>query len=125
MFNRPATLIVAAAVLAVEGLTAIGLGAYAGVETVAGGATAIGDSIVISAFGVVIGAALLWVAWGVLSAARWSRAPGVVTQIFCVPVGVSLVQSEQYVPGALLLAFALAGTVALLAPPTTRAMIKE
>ncbi|GAA1521290.1 hypothetical protein GCM10009677_62970 [Sphaerisporangium rubeum] len=125
MFNRPVTLIVAAAVLAVEGLTAIGLGGYAGVETVAGGATTLGDSIVISAFGVVIGAALLWVAWGVLSAARWSRAPGVVTQIFCVPVGVSLVQSEQYVPGALLLAFALAGTVALLAPPTTRAMIRE
>ncbi|MEO3810885.1 hypothetical protein ABGB17_17940 [Sphaerisporangium sp. B11E5] len=125
MFNRPVTLIVAAAVLAAEGLTAIALGGYAGVQTVAGGATAVGDSIVISALGLVVGAALLWVAWGVSSAARWSRAPGVVTQIFSVPVGVSLTQSGQYVPGALLLALAAAGVVALLAPPTTRAMIKD
>ncbi|MFC6081609.1 hypothetical protein [Sphaerisporangium aureirubrum] len=125
MFNRPATLIVAAAVLAVEGLTAMALGGYAGVQTVVGAPSAVGDSIVISALGVVVGAALVWVAWGVLSAARWSRAPGVVTQIFSVPVGISLVQSAQYVPGVLLLALALAGVGALLAPPTTRAMIKE
>ncbi|GII61836.1 hypothetical protein Skr01_19210 [Sphaerisporangium krabiense] len=125
MVNRPVTLPAAAAVLAVEGLTAIGLGGYAGVETIIGAPADVSSSIVVSAFGVVVGAALLWVAWGVLRAARWSRAPGVVTQIFALPVAVSLVQSEQYVPGALLILFAVAGLVTLLAPPTTRAMIKD
>ncbi|MCW2879902.1 MAG: hypothetical protein JWQ95_4002 [Sphaerisporangium sp.] len=125
MFNRPVTLTVAAAVLVLEGLTAIVLGGYAGVETIVGSPADMGSSIAVSAFGVVIGAALVWVAWGVLRAARWSRAPGVVTQIFTLPVAVSLVQSGQYVPGILLIVAALAALVMLLAPATTRAMIDE
>jgi hypothetical protein len=125
MFNRPVTLTVAAAVLVLEGLTAVVLGGYAGVETIVGSPADMGSSIAVSAFGVVIGAALVWVAWGVLRAARWSRAPGVVTQIFTLPVAVSLVQSGQYVPGILLIVAALAALVMLLAPATTRAMIDE
>jgi hypothetical protein len=125
MLNRPVTLTVAAVVLALEGVTAIVLGGYAGVETVAGSPTDVSSSIAVSAFGLIIGAALFWVAWGVLQAARWSRAPGVVTQIFALPVAVSLVQSGQYVPGVLLIVFALTGLVALLAPATTRAMISD
>jgi hypothetical protein len=125
MFNRPVTLTVAAAVLVLEGLTAIVLGGYAGVETIVGSPADMGSSIAVSAFGVVIGAALVWVAWGVLRAARWSRAPGVVTQIFTLPVAVSLVQSAQYVPGILLIVAALAALVMLLAPATTHAMIDE
>jgi hypothetical protein len=125
MLNRPVTLTVAAAVLAVEGVTAVVLGGYAGVETIAGAPADMGSSIAISAFGVLVGAALLWVAWGVLGAARWSRAPGVVTQIFALPVAVSLVQSSQYLPGILLIVVALGGLAMLLAPPTTRAMIKD
>ncbi|MEV7968847.1 hypothetical protein AB0O34_23090 [Sphaerisporangium sp. NPDC088356] len=125
MLNRPVTLVVAAVVLAVEGVTAVVLGAYAAVETVIGKPADVSSSIAVSAFGIVIGAALVWVAWGVLGAARWSRAPGVVTQIFALPVAVSLVQSGQSVPGVLIIVVALAGLVALLAPATTRAMIKD
>ncbi|WP_405141427.1 hypothetical protein OG589_30640 [Sphaerisporangium sp. NBC_01403] len=125
MLNRPVTLVVAAVVLAIEGLTAVVLGGYAAVETIVGKPADLGSSIVVSAFGILIGAALIWVAWGVLQAARWSRAPGVVTQIFALPVAVSLVQSEQTVPGVLLIVVALAGLVALLAPATTKAMIGE
>ncbi|MFG1879864.1 hypothetical protein ACGFIV_34030 [Sphaerisporangium sp. NPDC049003] len=125
MLNRPVTLVVAAVVLALEGLTAVVLGGYAAVETVIGKPSDVSSSIVVSAFGIGIGAALIWVAWGVLGAARWSRAPGVVTQIFALPVGVSLVQSAQTVPGVLLIVVALAGLIALLAPATTRAMIGD
>ncbi|GAA3843588.1 hypothetical protein GCM10022226_78240 [Sphaerisporangium flaviroseum] len=125
MSNRPVTLTVAAAVLALEGVTAVVLGGYAGVQTVVGSPVDVSSSIIVSAFGVVVGAALLWVAWGILHAARWSRAPGVVTQIFALPVAVSLVQSGQYVPGVLLIVVALAGLVTLLAPATTRAMIED
>ncbi|MFC4588144.1 hypothetical protein [Sphaerisporangium corydalis] len=125
MSNRPATLTAGAAVLTLEGLVAVVLGGYAGVQTVVGSPADLSSSIAVSAFGVLMGAALVGVAWGVLRAARWSRAPGVVTQIFALPVAVSLVQSGQTVPGVLLVAAALAGLAALLAPPTTRAMIEK
>src|SRR5690242_1921656 len=119
MLNRPVTLTVAAVVVAVEGIVALVLGVYAAVQTIVAPPADIGSSIAISAFGVIIGAALLWVAVGVLRAARWSRAPGVVTQIFALPLAVSLVQSGQYVPGGVLIVLALAALAALLAPPTT------
>ncbi|WP_248965741.1 hypothetical protein [Sphaerisporangium perillae] len=125
MSNRPVTLTVAAVVLAIEGVTAIALGGYAAVETIIGTPADVSSSIAVSAFGVIIGAALLWVAYGLLGAARWSRAPGVVTQIFALPVAVSLFQSEQIVLGVLLAVVALAGLVGLLAPATTRAMIED
>ncbi|GII81611.1 hypothetical protein Sru01_65930 [Sphaerisporangium rufum] len=125
MSNRPVTLIVAAAVLAAEGAVALALGGYVGVETVTGRPADLNTAIGVAAFGLVAGAALLWVAWGVLHAARWSRAPGVVTQIFALPVAVSLVQSGQHAAGVPLAVLAVAGLVALLAPPSTRAMIGE
>ncbi|MFC4536095.1 hypothetical protein [Sphaerisporangium dianthi] len=125
MSNRPVTLTVAASILAVEGATAVVLGGYVGVETIIGTPADVSSSIIVAAFGVLAGAALLWVARGALKAARWSRAPGVVTQIFALPVAVSLIQSDQVVIGVLLGLAALAGLVALLAPATTRAMIEE
>ncbi|MDH2427775.1 hypothetical protein [Sphaerisporangium sp. TRM90804] len=125
MVSRPTTLVVAAAVLAIEGAAGVVLGGYVGVETVAGSPADVGGSAAVAAIGVLIGAALLWVAWGLLHAARWSRAPGVVTQIFSLPVAVSLLQSRQYAMGALLMVLALAGLATLLAPPTTRALIEK
>src|SRR5690349_7100089 len=118
MSNRPVTLTAAAVVLAVEGLVAIALGGYAAVETIIGSPADVSSSIAVSAFGVIVGAGMLWVARGLLQVARWSRAPGVVTQIFALPVAVSLVQSEQYVPGVLLIVIAVTGLVTLLAPAT-------
>ncbi|MGW4643859.1 hypothetical protein ACWEN6_35440 [Sphaerisporangium sp. NPDC004334] len=125
MSNRPVTLTVAAIVLAVEGAAAVLLGGYVGIETIIGAPADVSSSIFVAAFGVVAGAALLWVARGALKAARWSRAPGVVTQIFALPVAVSLVQSGQGVIGVPLGLAALAGLAALLAPATTRAMIER
>ncbi|WP_214409395.1 hypothetical protein [Sphaerisporangium fuscum] len=125
MSNRPVTLTIAAAVLALEGVVAVLLGGYAGFETIVGRPVDVSSSIALSAFGVVVGAGLLAVGWGLLRVARWARGPGVVTQIFTLPVAVSLVQSGQWLPGILLIVLALAGLGTLLAPATTRALIEQ
>ncbi|MEU8385064.1 hypothetical protein [Streptosporangium sp. NPDC048865] len=122
MPNRPMTLTVAAAVMALEGVTALLLGGYAGVETVIGRPSDLMSSIAVAAFGIIVGAALLWVGWGMIQSERWSRSPGVLTQIFAIPVSVTLIQSDQRVIGFSLIALAVAGLVTLLSPPTTRAL---
>ncbi|MBG0832150.1 hypothetical protein HS041_31065 [Planomonospora sp. ID67723] len=116
------TLTVAAVVLAVEGLTALLLGGYVGVETVVGEPSDTVSSIFVAGFGLLVGAILLWVAWGLLRAEKWTRSPGVLTQIFMIPVCVTLFQSGQVVFGIPLAVAAVAGLVALLSPPTTQAL---
>lgn len=116
----------AAVIVALEGLVALGLGVYAAVGTVLGGASDLTAALAEAAFGVLIGAGLLWVAWGgLLAGQRWGRAPGVVTQIFLLPVAVTLIQSDQPALGIPLIAVALAGLGMLLAPPTTHAFFGD
>ncbi|MEV5414422.1 hypothetical protein AB0K60_37000 [Thermopolyspora sp. NPDC052614] len=122
MSKPPFTLALAAAVLALEGLTILGLGGIAAVVTVVGDPIDVSTSIAEAAIGVVIGAALVWVAYGAFTAQRWSRSPGVLAQIFAVPVAITLIQSDRVVPGAALLVAAAAGLITLLAPPTTRVL---
>ncbi|MEU4835355.1 hypothetical protein [Streptosporangium sp. NPDC023615] len=122
MPNRPMTLTVAAAVLAVEGVTAVILGGYAGVETVIGRPADVMSSIAVAAFAVIMGAALLWVALGMLRTERWTRSPGVLAQIFAIPVAITSIQSGQGAVGIPLIALALVGLVSLLSPPTTHAL---
>ncbi|MGC5016766.1 hypothetical protein ACLQ2R_38880 [Streptosporangium sp. DT93] len=122
MPNRPMTLTLAAAVMALEGTTAVFLGGYAGVETVIGRPSDVTSSIAVAAFAVLVGAALLWVAWGMLKAERWTRSPGVLTQIFAIPLSITLIQSGQGAMGIPLIGLALIAIVALLSPPTTHAL---
>jgi hypothetical protein len=115
--------VAAAGIVAAEGLIALGLGIYAAVGTVLGDAEDLTSALAEAAFGVLIGAGLLWVAWGGLFAAeRWGRAPGVVAQIFLLPVAYTLIQSEQPMLGIPLILLALAGLATLLSPPTTHAL---
>ncbi|GAA4576964.1 hypothetical protein [Planotetraspora kaengkrachanensis] len=123
--GRPATLTVAAAVLAAEGVFALVLGGYVGVETVVGRPADLISALIVAAFGVLLGLALLWVAWGVWQALRWSRGPGVVTQIFIVPVAISLIGAGQHMYGWPLVVLAVIALVALLAPPSTQALMGE
>ncbi|MET7336219.1 hypothetical protein [Nonomuraea sp. NPDC005650] len=123
MNRRPVTLVIAAAIVALEGLVALGLGIYVGVETLVSTPDNLTTAIAESAFGVLIGAGLLWVAWGGLfKMERWGRSPGVLTQIFIVPISVTLIQSGQPQLGIPLIVIALAGLATLLAPPTTHAL---
>ncbi|MEU0482873.1 hypothetical protein ABZ260_27265 [Streptosporangium sp. NPDC006013] len=122
MSNRPMTLTVAAAVMAVEGTTALLLGGYVGVETVIGRSSDLMTSIAVAVCGIIIGAALLWVGWGMIQVERWTRSPGVVTQIFAIPISVTLIQSDQLVIGISLITLVVIGLVTLLSPPTTHAL---
>ncbi|SDI03202.1 hypothetical protein SAMN05421505_13125 [Sinosporangium album] len=123
--NRPLTLLVAAVAVALEGLTALLLGGYVAVETVVGRPEDIATSIGVAVFGVGVGAGLLWVAWGLLRGERWSRGPGVVTQIFAVPVVITLFQSERLVMGLALAAVVAVALIGLLAPPTTAVLYHD
>ncbi|MEV4018737.1 hypothetical protein AB0J35_50415 [Nonomuraea angiospora] len=123
MNRRPVTLVIAAAIVALEGLVALGLGIYVAVETLVSTPGNLTTAIAESAFGVLVGAGLLWVAWGGLfKMERWGRSPGVLTQIFMVPISVTLIQSGQPQLGIPLIVIAVAGLATLLAPPTTHAL---
>ncbi|SNT62633.1 hypothetical protein SAMN05216276_109226 [Streptosporangium subroseum] len=116
------TLTVAAAIMGLEGVTALLLGGYVGVETAIGKPADLISSIFVAGFGILVGAVLLRVAWGMIQVDRWTRSPGVLTQIFALPVGVTLIQSDQQAIGIPLIAVAVIGLVALLSPPTTQAL---
>jgi hypothetical protein len=121
--GRPLTLLIAAAVVAVEGLVALGLGVFVAVETLTGTPDDMTTAVAEAVFGLLVGAGLLWVAWGGLfRMERWGRSPAVLTQIFMLPVSVTLIQSDQLQLGIPLIVVALAGLVTLLAPPTTHAL---
>ncbi|MFC5832922.1 hypothetical protein [Nonomuraea insulae] len=123
MNARPVTLLIAAAVVALEGLIALGLGVFVGVESLTGQPDDLTSAVAEAVFGLLIGAGLLWVAWGGLfRMERWGRAPAVLTQIFMLPVGGTLITSGQPLLGIPLLVAALAALATLLAPPTTHAL---
>ncbi|WP_283134041.1 hypothetical protein [Rhizohabitans arisaemae] len=125
MRRRPMTLTAAAVVLALEGLTSVVLGGYVAVQTVIGKPEDVTSSIALAVFGLGAGAALLWVAKGLLDALRWSRSPAIVTQIFALPVSISLIQAGAYLWGVPLVLVAVAGLVAMFSPPTTNALIDD
>ncbi|GGO64559.1 hypothetical protein [Nonomuraea cavernae] len=126
MSKRPLSLVVAAIVVALEGLVALGLGLFVGVETARGDAENLTAALAEAAFGMLIGAGLLWVAWGgLLRMERWGRSPGVLAQIFLLPVAWTLIQADQLLLGIPVIVAALIGLVALLAPPTTHALYGE
>ncbi|WP_061297174.1 hypothetical protein [Herbidospora cretacea] len=125
MSNRPFTLVVAAALVALEGLTALALGGWVGYETLLGEAGDVMSSLVLAVFGLAVGAGLLWVAWGIVQVLRWSRGPAVVTQIFAVPVAITLIQSGQLAWGVPLIVTAAVILVTLLAPASTHALTHD
>ncbi|WP_169807515.1 hypothetical protein [Herbidospora mongoliensis] len=125
MSNRPFTIVVAAAVVALEGLTALALGGWVVYETLLGAAGDVMSSLVLAVFGLAVGAGLLWVAWGIVQLMRWSRGPAVVTQIFAVPVAITLMQAGQLGWGLPLIVGAGVILVTLLAPPSTQALMSD
>ncbi|MFI6395593.1 hypothetical protein ACIBHY_50660 [Nonomuraea sp. NPDC050547] len=116
----------AAVLVALEGLVALGLGVYVAVEAIVGRPESMTSAVAEAGFGLLVGAGLLWVAWGGLfKVERWGRAPSVLTQIFMIPVAVTLIQADRPALGFPLMAVALVGLGVLLAPPTTKALYGE
>ncbi|WP_246239397.1 hypothetical protein [Acrocarpospora corrugata] len=119
------TLTVAAAVLALQGLTALVLGGYVLYEIVIGQGEDIGSAFALAGFAFAVAAGFGWVALGTLRVLRWSRGPAVVAQIFALPLAVTLIQSQQYLWGVPLVVAAAVALVTLLAPPSTKALTDD
>ncbi|MEO3782122.1 hypothetical protein ABGB12_02245 [Actinocorallia sp. B10E7] len=123
MSNRPPrTLLLAAALEAVVGLIAVGGGLYTAVETLVGDPQNTVTALAVAGLAIIGGAAMLKVAHGLATCERWSRSPAVLTQLFLLPVAVSLVQSDQSQWGYPLVAVGVCALVALFSRPVGLAL---
>jgi hypothetical protein len=123
--TRPAALSAAAAVEVVEGVGVLAAGCYVGAEAIAGRPHDLASAVALGLMALLGGAGIIAVGWGLWRVRRWGRAPALLTQIFAVIVAVSLIQSNRQILGGVLVVAALAGAIALLSPPTTRALVDD
>jgi len=105
--STPRPLLAAAGILALEALAIGGLGLYLILGGFLGSPKNAGRAEVGGIIVVLTAAALLLVARGLFQGRRWSRAPAVVTQIFCVLFAWSLLQAKVYTLGVPMLAVTL------------------
>jgi hypothetical protein len=118
--RRPLTIVVAAAVLALEGL--VGL-AYAGLEVgqirMSRAELGVGVAILMAGFGLL----LLLVARGVFLGRRWSRGPAVATQLILLPIAWSFRGGATTWVSVALAALAIAVLVGVLHPRSTAVFV--
>lgn len=118
--RRPLTIAIAAALLALEGL--VGLG-YAVLEIgqirMSRAEVGVGVAILMAGFGLV----LVLVARGVWRGRRWSRAPGVVTQLILLPLAWSFAGGATTWVSVVLAAVAITALVGLLHPRSTEVFL--
>ncbi|MEO5874536.1 MAG: hypothetical protein ABIS86_14140 [Streptosporangiaceae bacterium] len=119
---RNPILIAAAVLVALEGAAALGFGLFVGWETVAGDPQDRASAIGVTLLALVGGGVLVSVARGLLQARSWTRSPGVLAQLFSVPVAVSLIQSGQPWIGYPLIVTAVVALLILLSKPTATAL---
>ena len=118
--RRPLTIVVAAVLLALEGL--IGLG-YAGIAVgqirMSRAVVGLGVAILMAAFGLL----LLVVARGVFLGRRWSRGPAVVAQLILLPIAWSFRGGVTTWVSVVLAVLAIAVLVGLLHPRSTAVFV--
>lgn len=117
-------LIVLCAIAGVQGASLIAYGFY---EVLAGVTTGKLDSNLVVQIAVfeILGAGMLFVAWGWWNARRWSRGPFVLAQLLSLAVGIPLASSQGSVEryaGITLTLMAIIGVVLALTPVVTRAV---
>ena len=118
--RRPLTIIVAAALLAIEALIALG---YAVLEIgqvrMTRAAVGVGVTILMAAFGLL----LLVVARGVFLGKRWSRGPAVATQLILLPIAWSFKGGSTTWVSVVLAVLAIAVLVGVLHPRSTAVFV--
>ena len=118
--RRPVTIVLAAALLALEGL--LGLG-YAGIAVgqirMSRAVLGLGVAVLMAAFGLL----LLVVARGVFLGRRWSRAPAVVAQLIMLPIAWSFKGGATTWVSVVLAALAIAVLVGVLHPRSTAVFV--
>jgi hypothetical protein len=119
------TLSAAAAIEALEGIAVLAVGLYVGIEALLGSPNDLASALVLALMAIAAGAGIVAVGRGLWQARRWGRAPALLTQIFAVIAGISMIQSSRQAVGGILIALAVAGAATLLSPPTTRALDQD
>jgi hypothetical protein len=118
--RRPLTIVVAATLLALEGL--VGL-AYAGLEVgqirMSRAEVGVGVAILMAGFGLI----LLLVARGVFLGRRWSRGPAVATQLILLPIAWSFKGGGTTWASIVLAVLAIAVLVGVLHPRSTAVFV--
>ena len=122
MPQRPASLLGAAIVEAIEAAGVLVAAILAGVDTSSGRSYHANSGIALTLIGIATAVALAYVASGLARARRWSRTPALLTQLFVGIVGIYLIQGHRYDWGAPAVVLAVAGFAALLVPPSLRAL---
>jgi hypothetical protein len=118
--RRPVTIVLAAALLALEGLLGLGYAAVALREVrVSRAVIGVGVAILMAAFGLL----LLLVARGVFLGRRWSRGPAVATQLILLPIALSFRGGPTTWVSVVLAALAIAVLVGVLHPRSTAVFV--
>jgi len=113
---------VAAVVQGIEAAGVLGASVLAGIDAGSGRSYHTNSGIALTVIGIGTAVALGYVAAGLARARRWSRTPALLTQLFAGIVSIYLLQGHRYDWGGPGLALAAAGFVALLIPPSLRAL---
>ena len=118
--RRPVTIVVAAVLLALEALIALGYAALEiGQVRMSRAVVGVGVTILMACFGVF----LLFVARGVFRGKRWSRGPAVAAQLILLPLALSFNGGSTTWVSVALAALAIAVLVGVLHPRSTAVFV--
>ena len=122
--SRPRQVVVAAALLAVEGLLIAGWGLVSLVLLVLGRAEARGQFAMMVVTVLLLAVLPLAAARGLWLLRRWSRGPGIVVQLMALPVAWQVLRADGWwmLGGLVLGLIALTALAMLLTPTTTEAL---
>ena len=122
MRPRPETLLVAAAVQAVEAAGVFVAAVLTAVDTASGRSYQQSSGIALTILAFVAAAAVAWVAYGILRVRQWSRTPALLTQLFVGTTGVYLLEGHRLDWGLPALLVAIAGFIGLCLPASWQAL---
>jgi hypothetical protein len=122
--ERNPAVLVAAVLVALEGLVLLLTGIGYALAGVAGAAESTAGAELGALLIAGVGVLLLLAARGLLRRRRWARSPVVVVQLLAVPVGMSLLSAGVWPPAVVLLGL-VAGTLGALASPQGRAAFDD
>jgi hypothetical protein len=123
--QRPATLLAATVIVAVEAAALLAAAIVVGADTAAGHAYQVASGVALTLIALGVAALLGLTAAGLARARPWSRTPAVLAQLFYGVVAVYLLQGHRYGWGAPMIVVAAAGLAVLFAPATLKVLVHD
>jgi hypothetical protein len=120
--GRPISILLAALVEAIQSVAVLVASVFAGISAIQGKSYQNSSGIALTVIGIGTAVLLALVALGLGRVRRWSRTPALLTQLFTGIIGIYLIQGHRSWLGVPAVAFAAAGFVLLLVPPSLRAL---